>query len=114
MCRCFNKEACTGEEEKLDKLQNCATSKGYEGLFCASCSREHWKNPGTFNCYECDEKDTFKQLMYKVLLLIVFIVIVSIIIKIFWNTKDEQNVEIVALLRILITFFHMMTILARA
>lgn len=110
MIRCFNREACI--EDDKNELRNCAT--GYEGEMCASCQLGFWKNPGTFKCYECSETDSFMQSMYKALLLVFFLVIACIIFYVFWSTKADPNVEIVAIIRILISFFHIMTILTRA
>ena len=45
--------------------------------------------------------------MYKIVLLTGFVIIVCIILKIFWNTKAERNVEIIAMVRILANFFHL-------
>ena len=64
--RCFNREACSGvpkedfpkevtDETRHMTLQNC--NEGYQGIMCATCSDGYWKNPITYNCYECSEKD---------------------------------------------------------
>ena len=95
--RCFNKEACSGgeidEEGNSDRCEwdkqcdlnfkNCA--EGYQGDYCGSCAPGYWKNPNMFTCYEC----TNSGMLVKGGFIVFFIMIVMIIFKIFWRSKEQ-------------------------
>ena len=66
----------------------------------------YWKNPSMYTCHECSKQNEFDTLIVKGAQILGFVIVISIVYRLFVRSINDSNVQVIASIRIFSMVVH--------